>query len=150
MKFKYHDHSLTLLGDFNTYISVKREVVDTLICEELFPAPKAYRIRRSSMDERRKLNICEKRLLDFCGENGQVMGFGKDKGTGDFTSVTGAKGSVINCVLVDVSLPMDVRNLEVLPFVGSDHFPVLKEILQKFPTNVLQAEHRKFSRKKKF
>ncbi|KAK2707677.1 hypothetical protein QYM36_015387 [Artemia franciscana] len=43
---------------------------------------------------------------------------------------------------------MDVRNVEVLPFVGSDHFPVLIEILQNFPTNALQTQHRgNFQRK---
>ena len=68
MKFKYHDHSLTLLGNFNAYTSVKKEVVDTVICEEVVPAPKAYGITRSSMDEGRKLNIWGKRLLDLCGE----------------------------------------------------------------------------------
>ncbi|KAK2706152.1 hypothetical protein QYM36_016250 [Artemia franciscana] len=51
MKSKYHDHSLTLLGDFNAYTSVKKEVVDTVICEEVVPAPKTYGITRNSMDE---------------------------------------------------------------------------------------------------
>ena len=50
--------------------------MDTVICEEVVPAPKAYAITRSSMDEGRKLNILGKRLLDLCGENGLVIGMG--------------------------------------------------------------------------
>ena len=86
-------------------------------------------------------------------ENGLVIGnggFRKDKGKGDYTCFTGAKGSVIDYVLVDFPLAMCVRNVEVLPFVGSDHFPVLIEILQKLPTNVLPTQHRRNFQKKEF
>ena len=133
-KNNYPEHKFIVGGDFNAYTNTNPDFIQ--FDSTSYVIDNDYYIEDTALPERANLdtrdtNTHGKALLDMCKSCGLriVNGrFGKDYNTGNYTCITGNSSSVIDYILVEISLFNKIVDFEVKERIESIHMPICLSI----------------------